>query len=190
MRGMTKSYKLGAGAAGEMVEVDTSVHLAVDSSDGGTHSVDALLTVSVGINDLAGELDEFLILKRKLPARHDHARRLRASDALGVRGPGAEAKPGTQRHHWEPIGHPRHNKRKRLMGINNGAGETAPDLLLRVSGSKGARTPDPCFTYTGDQASLHRQAAVDTSQDGLPARKAKSRGWWPAVASAPRALAA
>jgi hypothetical protein len=86
MRGMTKSYKLGAGAAGEMVEVDTSVHLAVDSSDGGTHSVDALLTVSVGINDLAGELDEFLILKRKLPARHDHARRLRASDALGVRG--------------------------------------------------------------------------------------------------------
>src|ERR1017187_2576739 len=62
----------------------------------------------------------------------------------GGRGAETEAKPGTQGHHWEPIGHATGTAtEKRLMKINKRTAETASDLQLRLGGARGTRTPGP-----------------------------------------------
>jgi len=69
---MAEGHKLRTGTAGEVVEVDAAVHLAVDAPHGGAHRVDTVLTVGVGIDDLPGEVDELQILGREFSAGHVH----------------------------------------------------------------------------------------------------------------------
>jgi hypothetical protein len=54
---VAEGYQLSAWSAGEVIEIDAAVHLAVGAAHGSTHRMDPVFTVGVGVDDLARELD-------------------------------------------------------------------------------------------------------------------------------------
>jgi hypothetical protein len=77
--------ELRAPATGEVVEVDAAIHLAVGSSDGGAHRVNAIDAIGVRLHDLPGEADEFHVIRRQVPAWNVHAHHFRTGATLGPR---------------------------------------------------------------------------------------------------------
>src|SRR5262249_62417468 len=84
---MAQGDKLRAGSAGEVIEVDAAVHPAVGAADGRAHRVDPVFAVRVGVDDLAGELDQLDVLRGEFTARDVHD--LNSSDGAALPGPEA-----------------------------------------------------------------------------------------------------
>src|SRR6478672_6241221 len=78
---MAEGDELRAGSAGEVVEVDAAVQPAVGAADGRAHRVDPVFAVCVGVDDLAGELDQLDVFWGEFPARDVHD--LNSSDGPG-----------------------------------------------------------------------------------------------------------
>jgi hypothetical protein len=68
--------ELRAGAAGEVVKVDTAIHASIDSAHGCTDGVDPVHAVGVRIHDLAGALDHFTVVVSQDTHRVLHRMRL------------------------------------------------------------------------------------------------------------------
>lgn len=69
---MTEGHELGARSAGEVIDVDAAVDLAVHCAYRGGHRVNPEFAVRVGVHDLAGELDQLAIFWSQFLARYVH----------------------------------------------------------------------------------------------------------------------